>query len=70
MAEITNKYKLRHLKVFQNGIKIIDRDIFVLVDSSPYFRDRNMRSITYKETLDDKSTRVMSFGVTDTFIIS
>ena len=25
MAE---KYKLRHLTVFQNGIKIIDRDIY------------------------------------------
>ena len=64
------KYKLRHLTVFQNGIKIIDRDIFVRVDSNPYFRDRNMRSITYKETLDAESTSDMSFGVTDTMIIS
>lgn len=67
MAE---KYKASHITVFQNGTKIIDRDIFVRVDSNPYFRDRNMRSITYKETLDADSTRVMSFGVTDTMIIS
>lgn len=69
MADST-KYKASHITVFQNGTKIIDRDIFVRVDSNPYFRDRNMRSITYKETLDAESTRVMSFGVTDTFIIS
>ena len=67
MAE---KYKARRLTVFQNGTKIIDRYIFVRVDSSTYFRDRNMRSITYKETLDAKSTSDMSFGVTDTLIIS
>ena len=56
--------------MFQNGIKIIDRYIFVRVDSSPYFRDRNMRSITYKETMDAESTSDMSFGVADTLIIS
>lgn len=67
MAE---KYKVRHLTVFQNGIKIIDRGIIVQADRNPYFRDRNMRSITYKETLDAESTSVMSFGVADTFIIS
>ena len=67
MAE---KYTLRHLTVFQNGIKIIDRDIFVSSACNPYFRDRNMRSISYKENLDDASNRVMSFGVTDTLIIS
>ena len=67
MAE---KYKLRHLTVFQNGIKIIDRDIYASAECNPYFRDRNMRSISYKDNLDDKSNRVISFGVTDTFIIS
>ena len=67
---MAKKYTLRHLTVFQNGIKIIDRDIFASEECNPYFRDRNMRSISYKEKLDDASNRVISFGVTDTFIIS
>lgn len=69
-------YKKKHIKIFQNGTVIFDKDCYVCVDgentySNAYFyhRDRNSRSLEVCEKPDCSHKSYITLGVADTVII-
>lgn len=71
-----NKYTKKRLKIFQNGISIFDRDVWICLEDtntypSPFYyhRDRNMRRVKYKNAADDPNECYIMLGVGDTLIV-
>lgn len=69
-------YTKKRIQIFQNGISIFNRDVWVCVEDtntydSPYFyhRDRNMRRIEYKEAITDAGECSIMLGVGDTLVV-
>ena len=69
-------YKKKHIKIFQNGIVIFDKDCYVCVDGKNtynedyfYHRDRNSRSLKVCEKPDGSHESYITLGVADTAII-
>ena len=69
-------YKKQHIKIFQNGIVIFDKDCYVCVDgkytsSNTYFylTDRTKRRLKVCEKPDGSHESYITLGVADTAII-
>ena len=68
-------YKKKHIKIFQNGTIIFDKDCYVRVDgatgSSSYFymTDRTKRRLKVCEKSDGSHESYITLGVADTAII-
>ena len=69
-------YKKKHIKIFQNGTVIFDKDCYVCVDSentcsSTYFylTDRTKRRLKVCEKPDGSHESYITLGVADTVII-
>lgn len=69
-------YKKKHIKIFQNGIVIFDKDCYVCVDgkytsSNTYFylTDRTKRRLKVCEKPDGSRESYITLGVADTAII-
>lgn len=69
-------YKKKHIKIFQNGIVIFDKDCYVCVDgkytsSNTYFylTDRTKRRLKVCEKPDGSHESYITLGVADTAII-
>ena len=69
-------YKKKHIKIFQNGIVIFDKDCYVCVDgentySSTYFysTDCTKRRLKVCEKPDCSHESYITLGVADTAII-
>ena len=65
-------YKKKHIKIFQNGTIIFDKDCYVCVDcSSAYFylTDRTKRRLKVCEKPDGSHESYITLGVADTAII-
>lgn len=69
-------YTKQHLKILQSGRVILDQDVYVCLEGANtynssyyYHRDRDMRSIHYKDSEDDKDINYISLGTEDTFIL-
>lgn len=69
-------YKKKHIKIFQNGTIIFDKDCYVRVDgentcSSTYFylTDRTKRRLKVCEKPDGSHESYITLGVADTVII-
>ena len=64
-------YKKKHIKIFQNGTVIFDKDCYVCVDGSTYFylTDRTKRRLKVCEKPDGSHESYITLGVADTVII-
>ena len=69
-------YKKKHIKIFQNGQVIFDKDCYVCVDgantySNTYFysTDRTKRRLIVCEKPDGSHESYITLGVADTAII-
>lgn len=69
-------YKKKHIKIFQNGTVVFDKDCYVCVDgentySKAYFyrRDHNSRRLKVFEKPDGSHKSYITLGVADTAII-
>ena len=69
-------YKKKHIKIFQNGTVIFDKDCYVCVDcentcSSAFFyvTDRTKRRLKVCEKPDGSHESYITLGVADTAII-
>lgn len=66
-------YKKKHIKIFQNGIVIFDKDCYVCVDTCSrtffYATDRTKRRLKVCEKPDGSHESYITLGVADTVII-
>lgn len=69
-------YKKKHIKIFQNGMVIFDKDCYVCVDDSNtynnkhfYATDRTKRRLKVCEKPDGSHESYITLGVADTAII-
>lgn len=69
-------YKKKHIKIFQNGTVIFDKDCYVCVDGENtfsrtffYATDRTKRRLKVCEKPDGSHESYITLGVADTVII-